>query len=440
MIYVLALLLALAFIILGIVKLKIHPFFVLLLAAIGYGFITGMTVSDILASINDGFGGLMGKIGLIIFFGVVIGTVLEKSGGAMVIASWILKMVGERFIHLAMMLTGYMLSIPVFVDSAFIMMNSLNKVLSHKAGVSFAGTATALGLGLMATHVMVPPTPGPIVAAALLEVDLGSLILWGLVTSLLALVPCYFFATRIASKVTLPIQLEKVAQGSYHPKLATSLLSIIIPIILIVIKSLFDYPDFNLKTHGLYPFVSFVGTPVIALLIGVILTLLLPKKLDHKVFSANGWFGEALKIAAPIMLITGAGGIFGKMLQNSGIANAITENFADLNIGLLFPFLLASSLKIAQGSSTVALITTASIMAPIMLVLGLDDPFIRTLTVLAIGAGSVVVSHANDSFFWVYTQLTGMNVKQGNQTLTLGTLVLGVSAMSIIFILSQLQG
>lgn len=438
MIYVLALILALVAIILGIVRFKIHPFFVLMLAAIGYGFLTGMSVDAILASINDGFGGLMGKIGLIIFFGVVMGTVLEKSGGAMVIASWILKIVGERFVHLAMMLTGYFLSIPVFADSAFIMMNSLNKTLSHKAKVAFSGTSVALALGLMATHVMVPPTPGPIAAAALLEVDLGNLILWGLFVSLTALIPCYFFATKIASRVKIPIVLEALSETNHTPKLTTSLLSVVIPIILIIAKSIFDYPNLNLQTNPLYPFVSFVGTPMIALLIGVALTLLLPKKLDHRVYSATGWFGDALKVAAPILLITGAGGIFGKMLQNSGIAAAITDNFADLNMGLLFPFLLAASLKIAQGSSTVALITTASIMAPIMVVLGLDDPFTRTLAVLAIGAGSLVVSHANDSFFWVFTQLTGMNVKQGNQTLTVATLILGVSAFSIVFLLSFL--
>ena len=139
-------------------------FFVLLLAAIGYGFITGMEVAEIISSVNNGFGSIMGKIGLIIFFGVAIGTILEKSGGAMVIANRMLKMIGEKSIHLAMMVTGYLLSIPVFADSAFIIMNSLNKALSDKAKVSYAGTTAALALGLTATHVMVPPTPGPIAA------------------------------------------------------------------------------------------------------------------------------------------------------------------------------------------------------------------------------------------------------------------------------------
>ncbi len=440
MLYLVALLIALVFIIVGIVRWKIHPFFVLLIAAIAYGFISGMEVSQIVASVNDGFGSIMGKIGLLIFFGVVIGTVLEKSGGAMVIAARMLRLIGEKSVHLAMMLTGYLLSIPVFADSAFIMMNPLNKALSHKAGLSFAGTSVALALGLMATHVMVPPTPGPIAAAGILEVDLGSVILWGILVSLLALIPSYFFAVKVASKVALPIAMEASATTEHRPKVWTSLLAISVPIVLIILKSVFEYPDLDMTGSALYPTVSFLGTPVIALLIGVALSLLLPKKLDHQVFSANGWFGDALKTAAPIILITGAGGIFGSMLQNSGIGDLITSSFSDLNIGLFFPFLLAACLKTTQGSSTVALITTAAIVAPILPELGLDAPFLRTLTVLAIGAGSVVVSHANDSFFWVLTQLTGLNVKDGNKTLTLGTLVLGVSGILIVFAFSQIFG
>ena len=438
MIYIIALIIALALIVVGIVKWKIHPFFVLLIAAIVYGFITGMQVSQIVDSINSGFGSIMGKIGLIIFFGVVIGTILEKSGGAMVIATRLLKLIGEKSIHLAMMVTGYLLSIPVFADSAFIIMNSLNKALSDKAKVAYAGTTAALALGLMATHVMVPPTPGPIAAAGILDAELGSVILWGLLVSMAALVPCYFFATKIASRIHIPIHLEKTEDTLHKPKLWISLLSIVVPIILIVVKSIADYPGMNMGDSFFYPLISFLGSPVIALLIGIILALLMPKKLDEKVYSATGWLGDALRIAAPIILITGAGGIFGAMLQNSGIADFIANAFTDIQIGLFLPFLLAACLKTTQGSSTVALITTASIVAPMLVALGLDDPFLRTMTVLAIGAGSTVVSHANDSFFWVLTQLTGMDVKQGNQIQTVGTLIFGISAIVIIFALTQI--
>lgn len=440
MIFILALVLSLALIIVGIVRFKIHPFFVLLAAAILYGFITGMEVSQMISAINDGFGSIMGKIGLIIFFGVVIGTILEKSGGAMVIASRLIKLIGEKSIHLAMMLTGYLLSIPVFADSAFIIMNSLNKALSDKAKVSYAGTTAALALGLSATHVMVPPTPGPIAAAGILDAELGNVIVWGLIVSSLSLITCFVFAKKVASKVKVPIIMESSGDTLHKPKLSLSLLAILIPIILIIVKSVFDYPSMDLKTAAIYPVIQFLGSPVIALLVGVLLSLLLPKKLDETVFSATGWFGDAVRIAAPIILITGAGGIFGAMLQNSGIADFIKDYFSEMSIGLFLPFLLAACLKTAQGSSTVALITAASIVAPMMPALGLDDAFMKTMTVLAIGAGSTVVSHANDSFFWVLTQLTGMDVKQGNQVHTMGTLIFGVTAIVVIFGISQIMG
>lgn len=436
MIYAIGLILALAFIILGIVRWKIHPFFVLLLAAIGYGFVSGMSVDQIIASVNDGFGGIMGKIGLIIFFGVVIGTVLEKSGGAMVIATRMLKLLGEKSVHLAMMVTGYILSIPVFADSSFIIMNSLNKAISHKAKLAFGGTTAALALGLTATHVFVPPTPGPIAAAGIIGADLGSVILWGLVVSILALIPCYVFATRYASRVQVPIVMEAPEDKSYQPRLRLSVLCILIPILLIVGKSIVDYPSIDVGDAWYYPIITFLGTPVIALLVGVGLSLFLPEKLDQQVYSSSGWLGEALVISAPIILITGAGGIFGSMLQNSGIGDVIADLFTGGSMGLVLPFLLAACLKTTQGSSTVALITAASIVAPMMPALGLDTDFDRTLAVLAIGAGSTVVSHANDSFFWVLTQLTGMDVKQGNQVQTLGTLLLGVTAFVVIFVIS----
>jgi len=438
MIYIIALVVSLTFLIVGIVKFKIHPFFMLLLAAIGYGFITGMGAELIIASINSGFGDILGKIGLIILFGVTIGTILEKSGGAMVIATRILNLIGEKSVHLAMMITGYLLSIPIFADSALLMMNPLNKVLSKKAGISYAGTTAALAMGLTASHVMVPPTPGPIAAAGILGANLGNVILWGLLISSLSLIPCYFYAKKIASKIDISIIIEPIANPQKKPSLWKSLLAVVVPLVLIVLKSVMDYPELNFQPSVFKSCISFLGTPVVSLLIGVLLSLVLPEKLDEKIFSATGWVGESLKVAAPIILITGAGGIFGKMLQNSGIAAIITEGFTGLEIGLFFPFFLAACLKTTQGSSTVALVTTASIVAPLMTPLGLNEPFLQAMTVLAIGAGSSVASHVNDSFFWVLTQLTGMNVKQGYHVQTAGTFIFGTSAMFIIFIITKL--
>lgn len=438
MTYLIALVLSLALLIVGIIKIKVHPFFVLLFSALAYGFMTGMDINTIINAVNNGFGDIMGKIGLIILFGVTIGKVLEKSGGAFVIASKILAVIGSKSIHLAMLITGYILSVPVFADSALLIMNPLNKVLSKKAGVSFAGTTAALALGLTASHTMVPPTPGPIAAAGILGADLGSVMIYGILISSISLIACYFFATKIASRIDLPIELEAVVTKHENPALWKSLLAIVIPILLIVCKSIMDYPEFTFEPSLFKTLISFLGTPVIALLVGVLLSLVLPKKLDEKIFSATGWFGESLREAAPIIFITGAGGIFGRMLQNSGIADTITSEFTGMQLGLFLPFLLAACLKTTQGSSTVALVTTASIIAPLMGSLGLNDPLMATLTVLSIGAGASVVSHVNDSFFWVLTQLTGMNVKQGYQIQSAGTFVFGVTSMIIITILSKI--
>ncbi|UWX56229.1 SLC13 family permease [Maribacter litopenaei] len=345
MLYLIGLLVALVFLIVSIVKIKVHPFFSLLLTSIVYALITGMEPDLIVDSINSGFGDILGKIGLIILFGVTIGTILEKSGGAFVIASKILNLIGEKSIHLAMMLTGYFLSIPIFADSALLMMNPLNKVLSKKTGMSYAGTTAALAMGLTASHVMVPPTPGPIAAAGILGANLGDVILWGLIISFISLIPCYFYAKNIASGISIPILLEPITDPEKKPALWKSLLAILIPLILILAKSVIEYPGITGQDTFFKRIISLLGTPVIALLIGVLLSLLIPRKLDERIFSSTGWIGESLKIAAPIILITGAGGIFGKTLQNSGIAEVITTSFSRFATWFVLPLFVSGLFK-----------------------------------------------------------------------------------------------
>ncbi len=439
MILLLILIVCLAFVVISIIRFDLHPFMALLLAAIGFGLLSGMSFNTILQSINDGFGGVLGKIGLIILFGVIIGSFLENSGGAMVLASRILRVIGEKSVHLAMMITGYIISIPVFADSGFIMLHPLNKSLSLKSKLPFAGTTAAMALGLTASHVMVPPTPGPVAAAGILGADLGKVILFGLIVSVLSLFTCYIFARKYCDKVTVsnPIPAPAVTDLQQKaPGLFKSFLPVLVPIFLIILNSIAMFPTAPFGQGYLVDVLGFIGNPAIALLIGVFLAMTLPERIDKKIISASGWLGKALLTAAPIILITGAGGIFGKVLQNSGIAEMVSSQLGNTNLGLWLPFLLAAGLKTAQGSSTVALITTASIVAPLMPALGLESEIAKALGVLAIGAGSAVASHANDSFFWVLTQMTGMNIKEGNQVLSLGTIVFGTTAIIIISILS----
>lgn len=433
------LLLSVALIIILTARFQVHPFLALFLVAVLYGLLTGMTFEAIIVSINEGFGNTLGSIGLIIVFGVIIGAFLEKSGGAYALAEKALQLVGKKRVSAAMSFIGYIVSIPVFADSGFILLSPLNRSLAKKAGISLAGPAVALGLGLTASHTMVPPTPGPIAAAGILGADLGLVMLLAIPTSALALIVGVLFATKYAAKTWIdpnPDISEKEIQQRLNdaPGALKSSIPVFVPIVLIVLKSILvnEAVAVNIPFQDV---ISFLGEPVVALCIGAVLSFTLPKKFEVKMLSSDGWVGNALKDAASVILITGAGGIFGKILQNSGIAATLGETLAEIDLSIWLPFLLAAAIKSAQGSSTVALITTASIMLPMMNTLGFDTELEKALVVVAIGAGSAVVSHANDSFFWVVSQMSGMKVKTGYRLYTTGTLILGASAAFFLYLI-----
>jgi len=451
------LLLAVVFIIIATTKLKLHPFLALLIAAFGYGILCGkMSLEQVVESVNAGFGDTIGYIGIVILAGAVIGTFLEKSGGAYKLAESTLKLVGSKNVPLAMGIIGYIVSIPVFCDSAFVILCPLAKALSRKVRISLAASAVALSLGLYATHTMVPPTPGPVAAAGLLEADLGLVILWGALVSIIALAAGWLFAIKFAAKVYISPDSESQEPDSQEltdqaPSALKSVVPIFLPIVLIVLKSfipfilillnffgdLFDCPLGEKGVASFISFIGFIGQPVVALLVGVFFALLLPKKLTTEMLSASGWVGQAVAAAATIIIITGCGGAFGKVLQNSGISEAVGEYLGKgANLSIWFPFFIAAALKTAQGSSTVAIITTAGIVAPLLGTLGLETPTARALVVVAIGAGSMVVSHANDSYFWVVTGLSKMSVNQGYKLQTLGTLTEGGAAAITLWIIS----
>ena len=439
MITLLITLLSLGVILVAISKFDIHPFLALFIGAIGFGICVGMPTELILKSVKDGFGGVLGNIGLLILLGVTIGTFLEKTGGAMVLAQKVLSWIGEKSIMLAMMLSGWILSIPVFGDSTFIMMNPISKSLSFKGKVPYAATTVALALGATASHSLVPPTPGPIAAAGIINADLGMVIFWGIVVSLISLVPCYYFVKKYVTKIELE---PKFAEGEQQessgkkPSAFKSFLPIIFPLLLIILASVASYPSKPFGENQLTDIILFLGTPIIALLLGAFLSFTLPEKFDRQVLSSTGWIGDSLVIAAPVILITGAGGIFGKMLQNSGIADIVTSNMSTANWGIFLPFIIAFFLKTAQGSSTVAMITTASIIAPILGTLGLDSESMRVFAVLAIGAGAIAISHANDSFFWAVTQLSGLTIKEGNKSHSVGTVIMAFTSILAIYLLT----
>lgn len=437
---IILLILSVAFIILTTARLKWHPFFSLLLTAFSYGALSGtMSLSDVVKSVNTGFGNTVGFIGIVILAGSIIGKFLEKSGGAFALADGTLKIVGKKNVPLALSLIGYIISIPVFCDSGFIIIAPLAKAMTKKAGISFTAGAMALSLGLIVTHSIIPPTPGPVGAAGILNADLGLVILLGLPVSIAGLLAGWVFSTRIASKTHItplsdPSSAEIIPQK--RPSLFKAVLPVFFPIVLIIIRSVSILPSTPFGSGAFYSFIDFFGQPVVALMIGVLFSFLLPEKLTRGMISTSGWMGEAIAGAATIIVITGCGGAFGQVLQNSGIGDVIKNNLTGVRgVSLLLPVIIAASLKTAQGSGTVAIITGASLLAPLLGTLGLDSATGRALVVVALGAGAMIASHANDSYFWVVTQMSSMSVNQGYKLQTLGTFFVGLCASAAALLL-----
>jgi len=434
------LLVSVLFIILGTTKFKLHPFIVLLLASYLAGAMAGLPIDQIAGTITTGFGNIMEYIGIVIILGTIIGTILEKSHAAIKIADLVLKVVGKRFPGLAMSIIGYLVSIPVFCDSAFVILSSLRKSLVAKTGKSSVALSIALATGLYATHTFVPPTPGPIAAAGNLglENQLGLVILFGLVVAAFAMTIGYVWASYIGPKFTASDEEINDSNDSFKdlklPSGTKSLMPILVPIFLIALRSVATYPTLPLGNGLFYSILNFIGQPVNALLAGFLLSFLLFPAFNKE--TLTGWIGDGITAAAPILLITGAGGAFGTILKETQIGDSLGELLAGYQLGIFLPFIIAAAFKTAQGSSTVALVATSALIAPLLSTIGLDSLNGKVLAVMATGAGAMTISHANDSFFWVVTQFSGMDVKTGYKTQTIATLIQGLGSMIVVYLLS----
>jgi len=451
---VVLLLVSVAFIIYTSARLRLHPFLALLGAAFLYALLSRtVPLPDIAQAVMDGYGSVVGEIGIIILSGSIIGVFLDRSGGALSIADAVLRVVGRRKIPLAMTVLGYVVGIPVFCDSGFVILSPLNKALSRRANMPLAAGAIALSLGLYATHALVPPTPGPVAAAAMLQAHLGLVILWGLLSAFAAATAGYLFSVLVASRFEVGPEPEtagfptadegvepreeSAAGGAVSPSLVISLLPLVVPVALIVLGSVAKFPAAPFGTGNFSRFLEFAGSPTVALLTGAGLAFLVPRRLTRHMVSTQGWAGEATVTAATIIVITGAGGAFGRVLVVSGLPDVVTAYLSDTDLGIMLPFLLAAAIKTAQGSSTVAMLTAAGIVAPLIEPFGLDTPTLRALTVVAIGAGAMTVSHANDSYFWIVTQLSHMSIPQGYRLQTLGTALQGTVALLAIWAIAN---
>ena len=446
-------LIAIALIIVAGARWKIHPFLILIGVSMLLALACGISPERLPAVIGTGFSSIFASIGLVIIFGTAIGMILEKSGGAVKLADIVLKAVGRRHPQLAMLLLGWILSIPVFCDSGFVIVNPIRKWMARRSGVSPVTLAVALAGGLYISHVLIPPTPGPIAAAGMLGLEDNLLLVIGLgvLCSIFPLAVCYFWANHIGPKIKLEEEVQandgceqndESASELFRKSIAVeklpggwmSALPLIVPILLMGVSSVLS------MTGSKVSWAIFLGKPVIALIIGFLCALPLIRR-----NMINEVMGQTLTTAGPIIFITAAGGILGQVIMETGFVDFVKENASSLSgIGIFFPFLIAAILKTSQGSSTVAITTTAGIMGAfsssesLMSVLGLCSPLAAGLTVMAIGSGAMMASHANDSYFWVVTNFSGMKLEQGYRTHTMMTILISLATMLEIWLLYML--
>ena len=449
MLLVLILVALIAFIVLSTTRLKLHPFLALLAAAFVAGFAYQLPSAEIVKTITSGFGGILGYIGIVIVLGTIIGVILERSGAAITMAETVIHLLGERFPTLTMSIIGYLVSIPVFCDSGYVILNSLKNALAARMKVSVVAMSVALATGLYATHTFVPPTPGPIAAAGNLGLDasLGLVIAVGLLVALVTALAGMWWANRFIGKdialeddgLPLPAAEDFAELKARYGKLPSAFQAfapIFVPILLICLGSIAVFPSKPLGEGFVLAALSFLGQPVVALLVGLALACSLLKS-DDKRKEFHDHVVEGLLSAAPILLITGAGGAFGAVLKVTPLGDYLGSTLSALGIGLFMPFVVAAALKSAQGSTTVALVTTSALVAPLLAQLGLDSEMGRVLTVMAIGAGAMTVSHANDSFFWVVTQFSRMPVAVAYRAQTVATLIQGIAGILTVWLLSR---
>ena len=434
---IIAFVVAVVLMIIAISKFKIHPFISIMGISLILGLVAGIpivdttledgtVVSGIASVIGAGFSGTFSSIGIVIILGALIGSVKNHP-------------------VLALELMGWVVSIPVFCDSGFVILNPIRKALVSRTGESSVAMSVGLGTGLYLAHVFIPPTPGPIAAANTLGVGNNLLMVmgFGVICSIFPLIAGYFYANYIGKKVRAADEAdagevtktyeELVAEYGKLPGGWDSMAPIIVPIILMALSSIAAMAG---MTGPVKNILTFLGTPIIALAVGTIFAVIQLKNAG-KMGEFYNLTNDTLKTVGPILFVTAAGGVLGKVIASSDMVNYITEHATVLEaMGIFFPFVLSAILKSAQGSSTVALTTTAGIVAPLLPLLGLDSPVRTCLACMAIGAGAMTVSHANDSFFWVVTNFGAMTPDQGYKTQTMNTLILGVSAMIEIFILS----
>ena len=426
------------------VKVRLHPFFALTLSALAFGLAVGLDVNAVMDAYASGLGATIAGIGVVIAIGTVMGALMEKSGSAEKMAETMLRITGPKHAGLGLAATGYFVSIPVFSDSAFVLLAPLAKRLSRDTGRSMTLMAVALAMGLHATHMLVPPTPGPLSVAGILGADLGLVILLGMLVSI-PVVAIALIAGNILGRRYhyLPEDLPPQAEASRRrlPGALEAFLPILVPIGLMLVRTVGGLESRPFGDGALYRLTHALGHTVIALLIGLAFAFITHRRLnpsDRNVWTFDGAFGEALKTAGQIVLIVGAGGAFAAVLKLSNLDAIVKTTFSGVSAGLLVPFAIGALFRTAIGSGTVGMITAASMLLPLLDTLGFAMPIGRVIAMLACASGGFMVFHGNDDFFWVVTSTSDMKPSIAYRVLPLVSILQAFTSLAVVYSLKLL--
>lgn len=406
-----------ALLILMMLKTKMHPFLAMIISASVTGLIGGMPATEVVNSITKGFGNTLGSIGIIIGFGVMMGEIFEVSGAAKKMAQIFVKKLGKGREELALAITGFLVSIPIFCDSGFVILSPLAKSISRSTGKSVISLGLSLALGLVITHSLVPPTPGPVGVAGIYGANVGTVLLLGIICAIPMTLAGLTYAKYLGKKMyRIPTEDGEGYTTEFNQAKTTEMLideneklpsgmmafmPIVAPIVLILINTVVTQMGYE---GPLVEYIKFFGSPVIAVAIGLIISIYgLGAKYDKKEITTV--MEKGIKSAGVIMLVTGAGGALGMIIRDSGAGDYIASLIAQTPLpAFIIPFAIASIVRLIQGSGTVAMTTAASVTAPMMASLGLSPE----IAVLSACIGSLVFSHFNDSYFWVVNRTLGV--------------------------------
>ena len=408
-------------------RFKIKPFLTLLIASFLSGIFLKIDILDTLYLIYKGFFSIVLIIGPIIVIGTVLGKFLNETGTSKKMVNTFISYFGIDNIPLSLNLIGLIISIPVFCDAAFILMSSIIKDLSRITKKNIILLSVCLATGLYSAHVFIPPTPGPIAASAIINADIGLLFLIGIVVGIIVSISAYIWMKFLFKKEFKIKPVEIKSHDFTSDRSIVSFLPVIVPILLISASTIIKYPKLDINQLPFLKIFEIIGKPEIALLIGFIMTLIFLKK--DEIQSTPQWIIKSLKNSFGILLITGAGGALGYIIRESGIIDNLNLNIATGLASIFSVFILATIIKTIQGSSTVAIVTTCAITAPILQSIGMTSELEKVILIISIGSGAMTISHVNDSYFWVVTKYSNIEMNDVLKYFSSATLIQGLTGL-----------